>query len=144
MPVNSNWYAPKLNGVPFICLEASIPELGRKTAIFDYPNTDSRYVEDMGKVKGVYEITAQIQANNLTPSSYKRNKKKFEKAFAKMGIKTNIKMKTVGNVSINEKEDKKEDNGKEASAKQKAIKKGETLSGKQEPIKIDPEISDNK
>jgi hypothetical protein len=70
--------------------------------------------------------------------------KKFEKAFAKMGIKTNIKMKTVGNVSINEKEDKKEDNGKEASAKQKAVKKGETLSGKQEPIKIDPEISDNK
>jgi len=28
--------------------------------------------------------------------------KKFEKAFAKMGIKTNIKMKTVGNVSVNE------------------------------------------
>ena len=66
--------------------------------------------------------------------------KKFEKAFAKMGIKTNIKMKTVGNVSINEKEDKKEENGKEAPAKQKALKKGETLSGKQEPIKIDPEI----
>ena len=66
--------------------------------------------------------------------------KKFEKAFAKMGIKTNIKMKTVGSTSINEKEDKKEENGKEAPAKQKAIKKGETLSGKQEPIKIDPEI----
>jgi hypothetical protein len=68
--------------------------------------------------------------------------KKFEKAFAKMGIKTNIKMKTVGNVSINEKEEKKD--GKEASAKQKAVKKGETLSGKQEPIKIDPELNDNK
>ena len=66
--------------------------------------------------------------------------KKFEKAFAKMGIKTNIKMKTVGNTSINEKEDKKEENGKEAPAKQKAVKKGDTLSGKQEPIKIDPEI----
>ena len=65
--------------------------------------------------------------------------KKFEKAFAKMGIKTNIKMKTVGNVSINEKEEKKD--GKEASAKQKAVKKGETLSGKQEPIQIDPEIN---
>ncbi len=72
--------------------------------------------------------------------------KKFEKAFAKMGIKTNIKMKTVGNVSINEEEkevkDKKDGKGKEASAKQKAVKKGETLSGKQEPIKIDPEIND--
>jgi len=66
--------------------------------------------------------------------------KKFEKAFAKMGLKTNIKMKTVDNVSINEKEEGKKD--KEASAKQKAVKKGETLSGKQEPIKIDPEISD--
>ena len=66
--------------------------------------------------------------------------KKFEKAFAKMGIKTNIKMKTVGNVSINEKEEKK--NGKEAPAKQKTVKKGETLSGRQEPIKIDPEISE--
>ena len=72
--------------------------------------------------------------------------KKFEKAFAKMGIKTNIKMKTVGNVSINEedKEDKEKKNGKgkEAPAKQKTVKKGETLSGKQEPIKIDPEISE--
>ena len=66
--------------------------------------------------------------------------KKFEKAFAKMGLKTNIKMKTVDNVSINEKEEGKKD--KEVSAKQKAVKKGETLSGKQEPIKIDPEISD--
>lgn len=28
--------------------------------------------------------------------------KKFEKAFAKLGVKTNIKMKTVGNVSVNE------------------------------------------
>ncbi len=63
--------------------------------------------------------------------------KKFEKAFSKMGIKTSIKMKTVDNVSINEKEDKKD---KEAPAKQKIVKKGETLSGKQEPIKIDPEI----
>ena len=72
--------------------------------------------------------------------------KKFEKAFAKMGIKTNIKMKTVGNVSINEEEkedkEKKNDKGKEAPAKQKTVKKGETLSGKQEPIKIDPEISE--
>lgn len=86
MPLNSNWYAPKLNGIPFIALESSLPQLGRKTVIFEYPNSDSRYVEDMGKYRSVYSLTAQITANNLTPSSYKRNKKRFEKALSHEGL----------------------------------------------------------
>lgn len=86
MPLNSNWFACKLNGVPFICLEASIPELGRKTATFDYPNTDSRYIEDMGGIRGAYQITAKIEANKLSPSSFKRNKKRFEEALNRKGL----------------------------------------------------------
>lgn len=86
MAINSNWFACKLNGVPFYGMETNLPELGRKTAVFEYPNTDSRYVEDMGKVRGIYEITARIESNKLTPTSYKRNKKKFEEALAKEGL----------------------------------------------------------
>ena len=86
MPINSNWFACKLNGVPFYGMEASKPELGRKTAVFEYPNTDSRYIEDMGKVRGIYEMTARIEANKGTPTSFKRNKKKFEEALAHEGI----------------------------------------------------------
>jgi hypothetical protein len=80
--------------------------------------------------------------------------KKFEKAFAKAGVKTKIKMKTVGNVSVNEEpesfsdkfkklvSEKKEKEDKEVNGKEKNHKKGEVLSGKKEPIEINPEISE--
>jgi hypothetical protein len=80
--------------------------------------------------------------------------KKFEKAFAKAGVKTKIKMKTVGNVSVNEEpesfsdkfkklvSEKKEKEDKEVNGKEKNHKKGEALSGKKEPIEINPEISE--
>lgn len=86
MPINSNWFRPKLNGVNFIALETSKPELGRKTVEFNYPNTNSRYIEDMGGIRPIYQITARIEGNNGTPSSFKRNKKKFEKALSQEGL----------------------------------------------------------
>lgn len=86
MPINSNWFRPKLNGVEFEALDTSMPELGRKVAEFNYPNTSSRYIEDMGGIKGVYQITARIRGNNNTPSSFKRNKKKFQKALNQEGL----------------------------------------------------------
>lgn len=85
MAINSNWYAPKLNGVPFYCEEANLPELGRKISQYDYPDTDSRYVEDRGGIRPTYTITASITANRGTASNFKSSKKKFEKALSKQG-----------------------------------------------------------
>lgn len=75
--------------------------------------------------------------------------KKFEKAFAKMGLKTNIKMKTVNNISVNEAVMKKilKTNKKmkeQAPTKNDNMKSGEALSGKKEPIEINPEVSQTK
>lgn len=79
--------------------------------------------------------------------------KKFEKAFAKMGIKTKIKMKTVGNVSVNEAamkkvlsatKKKKMKEQEEAPSKKDTMKSGDALSGKREPIEINPEIENRK
>ena len=71
--------------------------------------------------------------------------KKFDKAFKSLGIKSNVKIKTVNNISMNEIDEEKKD-GKEATAndKKKSIKQGEKLSGKQEPITIDPELNQTK
>lgn len=79
--------------------------------------------------------------------------KKFEKAFAKMGIKTNIKMKTVGNVSVNEaavkkvlsaNKKKKMKEQEETPSKKDTMKSGDVLSGKREPVEINPEIENRK
>lgn len=75
--------------------------------------------------------------------------KKFEKAFVKMGLKTNIKMKTVNNISVNEAVMKKilKTNKKmkeQAPTKNDNMKSGEALSGKKEPIEINPEVSQTK
>ena len=79
--------------------------------------------------------------------------KKFEKAFAKMGIKTKIKMKTVGNVSVNEaamkkvlsaNKKKKMKEQEEVSSKKDNVKSGDALSGKREPIEINPKIENKK
>lgn len=86
MAINSNWFRPKLNGVEFEALEVSKPELGRKVAEFNYPNTNSRYIEDMGGIRPIYSITARIKGNNNTPSSFKRNKNKFRKALNQEGL----------------------------------------------------------
>lgn len=75
--------------------------------------------------------------------------KKFEKAFAKMGVKANIKMKTVGNVSVNEAVMKKISKAakkmkEQAPSNKDVSKSGEPLSGKKEPIEINPEIQQSK
>ena len=94
-----------------------------------------------------YELNMYIEATEFKQGG-DALAKKFEKAFAKSGVKTKIKMKTVGNISINEKnkifyeamkkaKDKKE---AESETKQKDLKKGKKLSGKQEVITINPEV----
>ena len=73
--------------------------------------------------------------------------KKFNKAFKAMGIKSDVKIKTVGNVSVNEAakptkkfKDMKKKNTAGTKSEEGASKKGEPLSGKKEPIEVNPEM----
>jgi hypothetical protein len=76
--------------------------------------------------------------------------KKFNKAFKAMGIKSDIKIKTVGNVSVNEAvkptkkfKDMKKKNTAGTKSEEGASKKGEPLSGKKEAIEVNPELHKN-
>ena len=78
--------------------------------------------------------------------------KKFNKAFKANGVDAKVKIKTVGNVSANEEvvTEAKKKTWKDMIKKVKneevpnkaTIKKGDDLSGKREPIEIDPELKD--
>jgi hypothetical protein len=77
--------------------------------------------------------------------------KKFNKAFKAMGIKSDVKIKTVGNVSVNEAakqptkkfKDMKKKNTAGTKSEEGNSKKGEPLSGKKEPIEVNPELHKN-
>jgi hypothetical protein len=76
--------------------------------------------------------------------------KKFNKAFKAMGIKSDVKIKTVGNVSVNEAmkptkkfKDMKKKNTAGTKSEEGASKKGEPLSGKKEAIEVNPDLHKN-
>lgn len=87
-----------------------------------------------------YELNMYIEATEFKQGG-EELAKKFEKAFAKSGVKAKIKMKTVGNISVNE-EDKKAE--ATSTDNKKSVKAGDKLTGKKEPITIEPEIQTNK
>lgn len=73
--------------------------------------------------------------------------KKFNKAFKAMGIKSDVKIKTVGNISVNEAakptkkfKDMKKSKVAGTKSEEGMSKKGEPLSGKKEPIEVNPEM----
>ena len=78
--------------------------------------------------------------------------KKFNKAFKAMGVDANVKIKTVGNVSVNEEEiveakkkswkDMRKKTKNEEAPNKSTVKKGDALTGKREPIEINPELKD--
>jgi hypothetical protein len=81
--------------------------------------------------------------------------KKFNKAFKSMGVDAKVKIKTVGNVSTNEEvvtEAKKPKSFKDVKKKMKeeekpnktSVQKGDDLTGKKEPIEVNPEIKESK
>jgi len=82
--------------------------------------------------------------------------KKFNKAFKALGVDANVKIKTVGNVSVNEeeiveakkpkklKDVMKKKKIKEETPSKKAVERGDQLTGKKEPIEINPELKENK
>lgn len=47
-------------GVPFYVRSESMPEAGRRVILHDYPNSDTRYVEDMGKLPSKFQIEAFV------------------------------------------------------------------------------------
>jgi hypothetical protein len=82
--------------------------------------------------------------------------KKFNKAFKALGVNANVKIKTVGNVSVNEeeiieakkpkklKDVMKKKKIKEETPSKKTVERGDQLTGKKEPIEINPELKENK
>jgi hypothetical protein len=82
--------------------------------------------------------------------------KKFNKAFKALGVDSKVKIKTVGNVSVNEeeileakkpkklKDVMKKKKIKEETPSKKTVEKGDQLTGKKEPIEINPELKENK
>ena len=78
--------------------------------------------------------------------------KKFNKAFNANGVDAKVKIKTVGNISTNEEvmtEAKKAKSFKDVKKKMKeetpnkaTVKKGEPLTGKREPIEVNPELKE--
>lgn len=70
--------------VRFYARNAEMPELGRKTVVHEYPNSDNRYVEDLGKNAGEYVLDIEIQ--ETTASAYKRSRNALMKALETQGI----------------------------------------------------------
>jgi hypothetical protein len=78
--------------------------------------------------------------------------KKFNKAFKSMGVDAKVKIKTVSNISTNEEvvTEAKKKSFKDVKKKMKeeevpskaTIKKGDMLTGKREPIEINPELKE--
>ena len=72
--------------------------------------------------------------------------------FKSMGVDANVKIKTVGNVSVNEEEiveakkkswkDMRKKTKNEEAPNKSTVKKGDALTGKREPIEINPELKD--
>ena len=78
--------------------------------------------------------------------------KKFNKSFKALGVDAKVKIKTVGNVSVNEEEiteakkkswkDMRKKVKNEETPNKSTVKKGDMLTGKKEPIEINPELKE--
>jgi prophage DNA circulation protein len=90
MSVLSGFYRASYNiggkTATFYARRAEMPELGRKVAIHEYPNSDARYVEDFGKISGKYVLEIEIQ--ETTASAYKRSRDALIRALNEEGIGT--------------------------------------------------------
>jgi hypothetical protein len=78
--------------------------------------------------------------------------KKFNKSFKALGVDAKVKIKTVDNVSVNEEEiteakkkswkDMRKKTKNEETPNKSTVKKGDMLTGKKEPIEINPELKE--
>ena len=90
MSVESSFYRASYakNGKTaiFYARKASSTELGRKTVVHEYPNSDNRYVEDLGKISGKYTLEIETQAT--TGSAYKRSRNTLMTLLEQQGVGT--------------------------------------------------------
>ena len=116
-----------------------LDKTGKKAIQVQVTNLDNKRYE-----LNMYKEEVELEEAEEFKQGGKPLAKKFEKAFAKMGIRAKVKMHTVGNISVNEKKDndKEDEDDKEENGKKKNVKSGDSLSGKKEPIQVNPEIND--
>lgn len=70
MAILSSLLPASFRGVSFYCVDSSM-DSGRKQVTHEFPNSDKRYVEDLGRFQNVYKITALVSGNVIT---YKQNR----------------------------------------------------------------------
>jgi len=56
-------YAASFRGVEFLARLESQPEAGRKSVLHEYPNSDQRFVEDLGQVVPVFTLDAFVSGD---------------------------------------------------------------------------------
>jgi hypothetical protein len=84
MSIISGLKKASLGGAEFLVESISTPNIGRKTVVHEFINSDSRFVEDLGKNSRVYNVSAIV--TDTTWSAYKRKKDKLEKVLETAGI----------------------------------------------------------
>lgn len=84
MSILSGLQRASFRGVPFYFRQSESPNFGRKVVVHNFVNTGSRYVEDLGESKRVFNIQAEIVEE--TWSAFNRAKKALEKALNTPGI----------------------------------------------------------
>lgn len=84
MSILSGLQRASFRGIPFYFRQSESPNFGRKVVVHNFVNTGSRYVEDLGESKRVFNIQAEIVEE--TWSAFNRAKKAFEKALNTPGI----------------------------------------------------------
>jgi len=62
------------------------PQIGRKTVVHEYPQSSTRFVQDNGKISGIY--TLQVEIQETTPSAYKRAISKLRQVLETEGLGT--------------------------------------------------------
>ena len=81
MSILDNLQRASFRGVPFL-IKGSQRQGGRKSATHDYPNTDHRFIEDLGKIVPVFQIEATIHGKD---SDYIIKRDKFIDALEQKG-----------------------------------------------------------
>lgn len=74
-------YNASFDGVSFLAPSESV-ERGKKYAVHEYPNTDIRYVEELGKLQPIFTITAIVHGDDAL-----NQRIRLENALEQSGVK---------------------------------------------------------
>lgn len=73
------WQVASFKGVPFL-FQGHTEQGGRKSVVFDYPNQDSRYVQDLGLQPRIFKMTGIVSSQDV--STYYTNRSNLIKALS--------------------------------------------------------------